>query len=800
MNEKKVKHINAHQEINLKMVLRKVYNYKILFVSCIVISLLIALAYIFLATKQYEAATSVLIDSSGRNRALGESKYVEGGVGLIEMEKNLYNEIAIIKSFSVIGKTVKDLDFDVSYYTKGLLKEKEHYGYFPFEVVLDKSKSQLYGIPIKVKILSENRYELYISGSDFVVSNSSNNSRFEVSRDFEFSKAYDFGEEVTHDYFNFVIKKPDYNVNAEDFKDDLLFVVQDLDAVTNNYTGKLEVANIDLQASIIKITSSGPVVKKEIDFLQKLTQNYIEDKMAARNQIASGKETFIRNQLKVVSDSLANVELKLESFKRNKRAVNLGATAMNALGQTQNLQTEKAKIELDIKYYNSLIQEIKSNQNSDEFIVPTAVGIEDQSINDNIKELKRLYAERSKKKFFVTSNNEEMSILNKQIDESTELLLNNLRSAIKSSEFSLSRVSSQLSNYNGVISNLPTNENQLLSIERQSTLYENLFNYLSQELAKAGIARSESTTDTRVLDEARMVGNGPVSPKRNLILGVALVFGMMLPLAWVVLFSTNDTIENIDQITQNTDIPVIASIVHHDSKSKIPKSDISLWKLKESFRDLVTNMKLVNAVDRGVIGITSIMPEEGKTFSAINLGITFAEAGKKTLIIDTDLRNPSLVKGIRKVEGKGLSNYLESDAVSLNDIIYPHEKLENLKFIPTSVTDGNVHELLSGAKMKSIVLNLKEDFDYIIIDTPAVGLVSDFLILWDLIDINLFVVRRKIAKIKFLEDFEKLIPRGKRKKSFIVFNGALKKYHKYGYRAKYGENKEIQLVNESLSV
>lgn len=801
MKEKINTRINAHQEVNLKLIFQKIVEKKWWFILSIFLSIVMAIIYIKLATPIYEASTSILIDSSGSNRVLGDSKYVEGGVSLIEVEKNLYNEIGIIKSFSLINQTVEELGFDVSYYANNWPKKRECYGYFPFEVTLIDAKPQLYGTPFIVTILSNEKYKVSIQGNDFMVSNPATGSTRSVTRDFSFSKEFVFGEEVGHDYFNFIIKKPDYIVNAVDFKgDELSFAVHNLDGVANGYVAKLAVDNIDLQASIFKIASSGPVVDKEIDFLQKLTENYVQNELISRSKIATTKESFIRNQLEIAADSLTKFELKLEMFKKDKSALNLSATATNALSRTSSLQVEKAKMELDIKYYNSLIQDIEDNRISEDFIIPTAVGIDDPLINANILELKKLYEDRSRKKFFVTSTNQEMSILNKQIKESTDLLLNNLRNAIKSSEFALQRTNSQLSNFSGVISSLPMRENQLLTIERQSNLYENLFNYLSQELAKTGIAGAESTSDTRVLDKARMVGNGAVSPNKKMILGLALVLGFIAPLVWFVLLSSNDSIENLDQIITNTDIPVIASIMHHDATSKKPEADLSLWKLKESFRDLSTNLKVINAANKGVIGITSIMPEEGKTYNAINLGITFAESGKKTLIIDTDLRNPSLVNGIRKIEGKGLSNYLQGTVASLNDIIYPHEQLDNLKFIPTSVVEANVHELLSGPKMKSLIEELREKYDYIILDTPAVGLVSDFLLMWDVIDINLFVVRRKIAKLKFLEDIDNMVVRDKKKKSYIIFNDILKKDHKYGYEHKYGHNKETQLINKSLSV
>ncbi|CAM3399679.1 polysaccharide biosynthesis tyrosine autokinase [Zobellia roscoffensis] len=838
MKEKKNNQVNPEQEINLKLFFRKIYKNKMFFIASIGFCVLLALMYIATATSIYEVSTSVLIDSKGRNRVLGDSKYVEGGVSLIEMEKNLYNEIGILKSFSLIRQTIEDLNFDVTYHTKSLFSSEERYGYFPFEVYLDRSKPQLFGVPFEIELLSKDSYKLTIEGDEFSVSNPSNGSVRDVDRSFDFYKTYKFGEKVEHEYFTFKLNKPEYDVNAEDFDgDNLSFVVGNIESVAKSYMGKLEADNIDIQASIFKIVSDGPIVGKEVSFLKKLTENYVHNELSSRNEIAAGKEAFIRNQLRVISDSLARFELELEAFKIDKKAVNLGATASNALDQTNALQVEAAKIKMSINYYNSIIRSVKNNRNRDDFVMPSGIGIEDPSINQNILELKDLYTERSKKKFFVTSNNQEMTILNGQIQESTEILLSNLRSAVRSSQAALGGITSQLSSIDEEISSLPTREIQLLNIQRQNTLYENLYKYLSQELAKTGIARAESTSDTRVLDEARMEGNGPVAPQKSLLLGLAVVLGALIPLGWMIFFLPNDIIENVHQVMANSDMPIIASIIHYDDQVKetpfkIPfignelerafkkikgsaklfdfvndnfkvsdaESEVSLWKLKESFRDLSTNLKLVNSADKGVIGITSILPEEGKTYSAINLGITLAEAGKKTIIIDADLRNPSLVKGIRKIKGKGLSNYLRGDVSSLSDVIHSHEKVKNLKFIPSEIVDGNVHELLSGDKMKSVVEKLKQEYDYVILDTPAVGLVSDFLLLLDIMDINLFVVRRNVSKIEFLEDLDNLIPRDKKKKSYIIFNDALKEDHKYGYEAKYGLNKEKQLVDKSFSI
>ena len=564
-----------------------------LFIISICSFVLMALLYILFATPIYEASTSVLIDSSGRNRVLGESEYVEGGVSLIEIEKNLFNEVGIIKSFSLIEQTVKDLNLNVSYYTNGIFSEKEHYGYFPFEVMLTRDKAQLYDMPFEIQLMAGNRYKLSIEGKDFMVSNPKNGTMREMTSDFNFSKIYKYGELVKHDFFSFTLKKPNYPVAPTEFEDKkLTFVIHETTGITKAYADKLDVNNIDIQASILKINSTGALIDKEVAFLKKLTENYMGNKLKTRNKIASDKEEFIQKQLKVISDSLMKMEADLEFFKRDENAVNLNSTASNAMSQSQYLQSDAAKLKLDIQQYNSILRSVNANKNSDEFVMPSAIGINNPLLNDNILELKRLYTERSKKKFFVTSNNEEMSILNGQIKEATALLVNNLESAIKSSQIALSGAQSQLAGFDEELNSLPMRENQLLTIQRQSTLYENMFNYMNEELAKTGIARAESTSDTQILDEARMVGNGPIAPQKSLLLVLALALGTLLPMTWVV-FSPNDLIENIDQIFANTEMPVIASIIYHDSNTKkrrrvsrhtksVPFS--FFWQAKENLR------------------------------------------------------------------------------------------------------------------------------------------------------------------------------------------------------------------------
>lgn len=794
--------INGGFEINLKSLFQKIKKNKLLFIASIVTCLIIGYLYILFSTPQYEAATSILIDSSGNNRELGKSKYVEDGVGLIEVEKNLYNEIGIIKSHALIQKTIENLNLDVSYHTGKLFGTKEHYGHYPFQVSLDRNKPQIFGEFFEVELLDNNRYRITIDTEDFIVTNPVNNSSRIVENEFELSKVYSFGEVAKHDYFSFTLSKPSYNLDSSEFSDkQLSFKIHNSENIASSYSNRIDVNNIDLQASIFRLTAVGPIVSREIDFLNKLTKNYIQSKFDTRDKIASTKASFLKEQLDEAADSLLNAELALESFKRSEGVVDLGATASNALNQTQTLQVDKAKLQLDIRYYNSLIDYIAKNRNADEFAIPSATGINDPLINQSLIQLKNLYAEKSRKKFYVTNNNEEISILNGQINEAIDALLGHLRSGVKSSRLALGSVSSQIDDYSGVMGELPTRQKELLGIQREKELYENLYNYLSEELAKTGIARAESTTDTVILDAPRMVGDGPVSPKKRFITAFALFLGIALPLFKIVFLSKDDEIENVGQIMALTKMPIIATIPRLQEGNKVPESDLSYWKVKEAFRGLAANLKFAKSKESScVIGITSYLPNEGKTFNSINLGIALAEAGKKTIIVDSDLRLPRIVTEKDKIDGKGLSNYLNGEISKIDQIIHPNKSVKNLKFIPTDVAGDNIHEMLSGSRMHELILYLKKKFDYIIMDTPAVGVVSDFILFSDQIDINLFVLRKGIAQKSFIQYLEDLVENGNKKDSYIIFNDTVNNEQVYGYGKTYGSYQKPPLIKESLSV
>lgn len=793
---------NFFTEITLNSFFRKVLRNKYLFLASLLACLGIAYLYIKSAMPLYKATTTFLIDASGKSRSLGESQYMEGGVGLIETEKNIFNEIGILKSYGLVRDALADLDFGVSYYSKKILKKREYYGYFPFRVVVVDSEAQVLNEPFYVTILSDETFRLEFESNDFYVATPTGDNQRLVESSFYYSKEHTFGQDISHRNFHFKIVKPDYEVAAEDFEGEkLFFKLHSLGGLTKSYLENMKVEQTDVQSSILRVETKGPVLEKEIKFLRKLSEKYIDGKFKERNDIAASKENFIRKQLQSVADSLALAEIRLESFKRGAQAVNLQQTATNTLDKLQTLETDRGQIELNLKYYNSLLNYISSDSSLHKIIAPSVVGINDPLLNENLLELKRLNTEKTRLNFYKGSKSFDLELIDQQISATTRSLRENVKNLIASSQMALNSNDQRISTLEQTISQLPGSEKQLITYERKSTLYGNLYNYLSQELAKAGIARADNLTDVRVLDEAQLVGKGPYAPQKELIMLLGLILGLALPMGWVAFFTTGSkTVSDKQMLESRMDMPVLGSIAHFSGKRSFLSNALSNWHVVESFRDVSASLQLMIANPKqNVIGMTSIVPGEGKTFCSMNLAFSLASGAHRTLLIDADLRKPSLLDGNENANITGLSHYLKGEVHDIDEIIRPHPELQFLHYIPTQVDESNPPRMLSSERMHDLMAEAKTRYDYVIVDAPAVGIVSDYLLIAKHIDHHIFIVRRNYTKIAHLADINSLRKKGKMDRAYFIFNDVSSGHLKYGYgKYKYGYGKNRKLDNGSV--
>lgn len=771
-------------EINLKAFFRKAWKYKFLYLMSLLLFTALGVAYIKWVPPVYEVDTSILVDTKGNSRILGESQFLEGSVRLFETEKNLFNEMNILKSVDLIRKTVEDLDLEVSYHTRKNVIVREHYQDYPVTVRLTDQSNQILNTPIFIEVLSDDTYRVAVAAREYEVFNVTTGKREVRKEPLHFTKEHRFDEPAETDLYHFTVSKNADALPGTPYDgEELYFMAHDLNDLVRSYQDRMSVNQVDLQASILNINIEGEVLEKEIDFLNQLTTNYIDSKFAERNEIATNKVSFIENQLASITDSLTQAERSLELFRKNANAVNLTQTGANALAEYQEMETKEAQAALNLKYYESLLKYVMDSSGIDQVVAPSVVGIDDELLDETLLELKRLHSELARVKFLGGPKSREVELISHQINNTTHSLTENLQSLIASTSLALQDLGSRKSRVEQTINTLPTREKNLINYQRKTKLFENLYNYLSQELAKTGIAQAENLPDIKIINHARMVGDTPKVPQKEMILLLAVLVGLMVPSVFVYLSGDGDPlIDRVEMIENETSIPLLAQIAIDNTLRKKDSIIAEHWQTKESVRDLHANIKFfLPNYWKKVIAVTSSVPGEGKSFVAANLAMTMASAGNSVLLIDADFRNPALSRHLGVNPNKNLSTYLNGWIDSTEQIIQTHQKYKKLDFITTTAASTNPHRYLQNPKFEFMIIGLKDEYDHIIIDCPAVGLVSDYLLLFHLADIHLYVLRHKFSRKSYLNEIEKFKDKGHVENLYLVFNGVPGKKLKHGY-------------------
>lgn len=790
--------------IDIKASVRRLLQYWYYFVISLAVFITGAVVLLKMMAPVFEVGSTMILDASSSDdkRNLGESKYMESGVQLIDVRKNLQNELGVLKSYDLIKQTINKLNFGVSYYTKTFLAEREVYGQFPFVVTFDSTHFQMANIPTKVTILSSGEYEVEIDAKDFAIFIPNENNKVKIEGAYKITMVCSPGSYCENKYFKFKIDPVGVLYDFRQFEGkDLYFRIHHTGDLISSYQGKLSAGVVGEEATLVKLTVEGEVPKKEIEFLSTHCKTYLDNLVEEKGNRASNALDLIESQIAKIQDSLQVAETQLEAFRNVNSAIDLNVTASTSIGVIKNLESELATLNINQKYYRSLLASLNDTAGTDNIIAPQSFGISNSILNELVLELKQLNSEKVRLSFIASEDNLELEILNHQIENTRNTLKENVRNIISSNDIAIRDVSQRLGSERGTIARLPANEKELDRINRTYTLHDQLYNYLRQKQAEATIAKAENIPDTKILDEARLVGDEPVSPNKPLILAAALLFGLLIPALIVALkVRLNDSIQSATQIEMNTGIQVIVSIGHSAGSSSYGKGkilDTSQWHIIESFRDLYANLKLMVPMGEDkLIGVTSTVSGEGKTFCSVNLGGIIAGSGRKTLIIDTDLRRPSIGDYFQGDFGKGgdLVSYLSGRGDDWEGMVY-ESSIENLYFIPVINPSDNPQVLIGNQRMKKLIEILQDHFDHIIFDAPPIGLVSDYLFMSRWLDTHLYVVRDSYSKKTFIQEMTKLRDRGKLSNIFAIYNDVKSSQFKYGYQLYYQEKRPKLLTS-----
>jgi capsular exopolysaccharide synthesis family protein len=517
--------------------------------------------------------------------------------------------------------------------------------------------------------------------------------------------------------------------------------------------------------------------------------NYIDGELDQKNFTAQRTIEFIDHQIGFTGDSLRSVEKEMENFKKSSTPVGLSQEGSQLSSSLEAFEDQRLQLNLTIKYLEDQ-KDYLLNDNYEQLVTPSSLGIEDDNLNRLIVELISSYSD-----IRLRESQENLNPLVRLKVERMENLkisvLDNIQSLLATYRFRVETLDSQIAAVRFSMRKLPTAERELIDMQRKQTLNEELYIFLMQKKFEAGIAKSSNVPDYRIVNQAVIKGTVPVRPSPSLNYAFAIFLGLVIPAVIILLYDLlNNKITSKKELTKLTSIPILGQIprsVLRDQRSLVtsasPRSGIS-----ESFRNLRSNLRYLKSHQTGceTFLITSSISGEGKSFCSNNLAFIFSNFGKKVVLINADMRKRYSYEEFGIQDKLGLSDLLAGMAVK-SDVVYK-SKYKNLSIITAGKIPPNPSELLINGRFETIIEELKQDFDYIILDTPPIGILADGLELMNLADINLFVVRQGYSFKKDMEEANSVY------KTFtnlgIILNDVKLRKRKYGYG--YYEEDEVQ--------
>jgi capsular exopolysaccharide synthesis family protein len=716
-------------------------------------------------------ASLLLKDDQGSDMS-GLDRMMPGG-DMFRSQQNIQNEIGILKSFGLNYRVMKELpEFHITIVGLGRkgIAQVRHYKSAPFKVVFDSLENQLIGVPINLKILSPDKYSLEISGVELL------------------KDEYSFGERFNEANYNFTIHRDSLNFHYNpELSNKFMFWFNRPEAQANIYRNILSIQPINEDATLVTLSISGASTLQESDYLNKLMEIYIRQGIEFKNQTAEKTIKFIDQQLGLISDSLTIAENSLENFKLSNKLINLSSEGEAIKDRLEKFSQERIAASLQKQYYDYLSDYVNTRNESGDIVTPSVMGVTDPIIIEMVGNLAKLQTQKKQLKYSISENQPAIGLIDSQIEDTRRALNESVRSNISNSERTLKDIESRIKYVNSELDRLPGTERKLINIQRTFDLNNTVYTYMLEKRAEAGISRASNVSGNRIIDYAEPYNAFLIKPKPQRNYLIAILLGILIPGIYVVLIDQlHNKIIDKNDIVRGTEVPIIGFMGHNTSKSELPVLNKPGSPLSESFRILRTNLKYyMNGKNKAVISITSTISGEGKTFISLNLAAALSLLGKKTLIAGLDLRKPRLNRILDYSGEKGLSSYLIGE-VEYEDIIMKTET-QNLFFAPSGSVPPNPSELIETNRMESFIKRAKEEFDYIVLDTPPVGVVADALLLGGYADINIFVIRQRYSFKSTLELIQNIYEKDELKNLTIAVNDIhISGYYGYGLRYGYG--------------
>lgn len=735
-------------------------NWKWFLVSIVTVFSL-AFLYLRYATDQYLiTATIKIADSNNDNSALREVNQVNE-YGLFSRQNNVVSdEIEVLKSRSLVDNIVEDLDLNIQYFLQGKIVAKEIFKNPPLTVTFFTNDTILKKIDTTLTLHVDSKSKFTFQGS---------------------TEQLNFGKKINTSFGDIIIT-PQFEVEDMKVGKDVMIKISPIEKVIDNYNKKLKIKSAGEESSIITISLEDPEVDKGMEIVNGLINEYNKHIIENKNEVIEATSNFINNRLRVVSSELSEVDLTAETIKKDNRLTDLTQQSNIYLQSERDIESQQIATSTQLQMIDYMDNYLKEN-NSNGDLIPANISFEDNSINNITQKHNDLVIQRNR----ILKNSSEINPVVVALDEQISSLKQSLNASLSnirsSNEIRLEALNEEDSRISSKIYSAPRKERQFRDLKRQQDIKESLYLYLLQKREESAILHGVSSPNAIIIDKA-YASALPIWPIKEVIFLGALVLGLIIPTLIIYLTSIFDSkVRTKSDIVNNLSVPFLGDIPKSKSKNKVVQK-VDYSPIAEAFRLVRTNIDfMLSNVPTGVgkvIFVTSTTSQEGKSHTSINLAKSISFSGKKVLHVETDIRVPKANKYL-KVDNKiGLTNYLVDDNLNLSEVVEIIS--DKLHMIPSGTIPPNPAELLMSDKMEVLFNTVKQKYDYVIVDTSAVGLVSDTFIIAKYADLFVYVVRANYLDKRQLSIAETAYLEKRLPNMAILLNGVTSnKGYGYGY-------------------
>jgi capsular exopolysaccharide synthesis family protein len=774
---------STSEAFNIKEFILTVLSYKYLYVASFVICLAIAFIINKFSPDVYEV-TSIIGPVEDKRSTLLESNDMFRGQGSYGQSRNLQNDINSLTSFSLVSNTLSMLNLEIGYYSetkKPFSQKRQLYPTGPFTVTMDKSHSQPINASFYIDIRNDKTFRLRVSKNEVLLYNYVDNMVVSENNDLKIDTICNFNETIRNKYFKFSVSlNKEHIVAYPKDKNLLYFEFYHLDFLTQQFLERLKIQSVDLKSSLIKVFFQGKNLGLTVDFLNKYLKAYLDEDLSKKNKIALGTINFIDGQISEISDSLLRSESKLKDYRSNNQVTNLTYQGQQALEQMTKVETERTNLQMQERYYKYILDYFDKNKDVAGLAPPSSANVNDPIMNSLVIELTSLNNQRSG----ILSNNTDKNLFLGQIENKIKLqkqtIIENVTNNLNTLNLTQNELNYRAEKLSGEISRLPRTELNMVSMQRKFNLSDAIYTYLLQKRSEAAITMASNYADYEILEPARINSNVIVSPKQLFNWMIAFLLALIIPTTYIIIKSFfNEKITRIYDVENLLNRPVLSIIYSNLYKSETVVPDFPGSSIAESFRNLRSSLFLrFKSAPLKVIGITSSQPQDGKSFVSFNLAASIASVGYKTIIMDCDLRRPTLHEKFKETNSIGLSTYMIKK--SSKEEIIRKTNIENLAFISAGPVLPNSAELIESGVLDELIDYLKTKYEYIIIDTTPAGLVADAALMMKYATLNLIVCRNNHTRKDVFKDVLNMLTTNQIENFDVIFNDLNLKKSRYG--------------------